>query len=225
MPFISLLSSTFHIFDALVLSLTSHTRLTLASEPGDYDLILRRTIREVKFYSETLLAILLVAENPALLSQTLACLMFTLITYIALEAMTGDSLHERIDEIPCGRIVLACITKLPALSVLWTLAVLALSHGDSLATKIVLCIVALVLFLGFVMRLGVHILLCNVWTSFCRICKGVGEGAKSAAAGGRKRKSSDATVVGSEGNVADASLGKEHEKTEGGSVMSVDEYV
>ncbi|KAL5526895.1 hypothetical protein ACEPAF_8622 [Sanghuangporus sanghuang] len=224
MPFISLLSSTFHVFDTLVLSLTSHTRLTLASEPGDYDLILRRTIREVKFYSETLLAILLVAEKPALLSQTLACLMFTLITYIALEAMTGDSLHKRIDEIPCGRIVLACITKLPALSVLWTLAVLALSHGDSLATKIVLSIVAVVLLLGFAMRLGVHILFLDSWTSICRFCKGVGEGARGAVAGGRKRKLSDATVD-SEGSAGDASHGKEHENTEGGSVMTVDECV
>lgn len=39
-------------FGKQVLSLTCHARLALASGPEDYELILRRTVREVKFYSE-----------------------------------------------------------------------------------------------------------------------------------------------------------------------------
>ncbi|OCB90486.1 hypothetical protein A7U60_g2278 [Sanghuangporus baumii] len=91
MTFISLLSSTFHVFDTLVLSLTSHTRLTLASEPGDYDLILRRTIREVKFYSETLLAILFTEDAAAGTEEADADAGGALVTEIGTEGETDGA--------------------------------------------------------------------------------------------------------------------------------------
>lgn len=53
MPFTALLHSLASALEMLVLSWTSHARLMKAEHPIDFDLILKRTIREVKFHSET----------------------------------------------------------------------------------------------------------------------------------------------------------------------------
>lgn len=53
MPFTALLHSLASALEMLVLSWTSHARLMKAEHPFDFDLILKRTIREVKFHSET----------------------------------------------------------------------------------------------------------------------------------------------------------------------------
>ncbi|KAH8117699.1 hypothetical protein DFH11DRAFT_852428 [Phellopilus nigrolimitatus] len=163
----SAFTSIMHTLEMLVLSWTSHARLWKASEPSDYDEILKRTIREVKFHSETFLAILFFmgtsGVDSCLISWTLACLLYTLITYMALEAMSGDALHKWIDEIPCGRVFLACLTKLPALTVIWTLCALALSQWNTLFTTIVLCSVAGVLVLALAVRLRLHAAFARAW--------------------------------------------------------------
>ena len=53
MPFANILRSLASTLEMLVLSWTSHARLARAEHPLDFDLILKRTIREVKFHSET----------------------------------------------------------------------------------------------------------------------------------------------------------------------------
>ncbi|EJD06460.1 uncharacterized protein FOMMEDRAFT_165253 [Fomitiporia mediterranea MF3/22] len=176
MAFTSSLSSALRVFKTLVLSVTPHARLTLASKPHDYDEILKRTIRETKFYAETLLAVLFFVENQMLISTTVACLLFCLIIYIALEAMTGDSLHKWIDEFPCGRVILACITKLPAITVLYTISAMACMQWNSVATKIVLCVYGgVILLIGLVAHLRVHVLAKDACVAFA---KGVKSGFK-----------------------------------------------
>ncbi|PAV16660.1 hypothetical protein PNOK_0828000 [Pyrrhoderma noxium] len=160
--FIKTFSSIPQSFGKQVLSLTCHARLALASGPEDYELILRRTVREVKFYSEILVMILLAARTSFLISSTVACLLFNLIIYVCLETLTGESLHECINEFPCSRIALACITRLPALTVLYTLAAVGLSEWTSPATKIVLCIVASVFLFGLLLKFRVHVALSSL---------------------------------------------------------------
>ncbi|THG99591.1 hypothetical protein EW145_g7234, partial [Phellinidium pouzarii] len=159
MPFSAALSSVGYAIEMLVLSWTSHARLVRAIEPRDYEFILQRTIQEVKFHSETLLAMLFFMgttnREPYLISWTLACLLFTLITYTALIAMSGDALHKWIDSILCGRATFACLTKAPALSVLGSLCALAHSQWNTPFTTGVLFSVVGILVLTLAVRLHV----------------------------------------------------------------------
>lgn len=44
--------SLLHSVEHALLSTTSHGRLTKAAEPKDFDAIIKRMLREVKFYAE-----------------------------------------------------------------------------------------------------------------------------------------------------------------------------
>ena len=58
MPFISSFLSTIHAIEHAFLSVTSHARLSKAADPKDFDVILKRMLREVKFYGEAVSPIL-----------------------------------------------------------------------------------------------------------------------------------------------------------------------
>ncbi|KAI5119320.1 hypothetical protein M0805_000550 [Coniferiporia weirii] len=151
--------SPYAAFEKVVLSWTSHPRLARATEPSDYDLVLKYTMSEMKFHCVTLLTILFfMAADDAdywscLISTTLACLIFTRLTYAALGTVSGEALHKWIEEAPRRRVMFACFSKLPALSVLGTLCALALLQWDTPFTTVVLSIVAGVLVLSVIVRM------------------------------------------------------------------------
>ncbi|KAI5119321.1 hypothetical protein M0805_000551 [Coniferiporia weirii] len=178
MPFFSLFKSGGSAFDTLILSWTSHPRLVCAAGPRDYDQILDRTISEVKFHCETLLAILFfmatIGELPCLISWTLACLLFTLMTYMVLDGLSGEVLHLWIESASYKRALFACLTKLPALWVLGSLCTLALSQWDTPFTAFMLCCVAGALVITFAVRLRVHVVFVRAGTWVVGTIKSLG---------------------------------------------------
>jgi len=154
------LPSVFKTFETLILSWTSYAPLAKATDPGEFDFVLRKTIRDIKFHCETLLSMLFfmgaTMRNSPLISWTLASLLYSLISYTALEAMSGESLHLHLDAIPAGRPLLACLAKFPALTVLATLCALAVTSWNSVFTAVVLVACAGILALVLVLRLRVH---------------------------------------------------------------------
>jgi len=158
--------SVFKTFEMLILSWTSYAPLAKAADPVEFDFVLRKTIRDIKFHCGTLLSMLFfmgtTMQNGPLISWTMASLLYSLISYTALEAMSGESLHLHLDAIPAGRPILACLAKFPALTVLVTLCALAVTSWNSVFTAAVLVACAGVLGLVLALRLRFHAYLVNV---------------------------------------------------------------
>ncbi|KLO09877.1 hypothetical protein SCHPADRAFT_833395 [Schizopora paradoxa] len=156
------LPSVFKTFETLILSWTSYAPLAKASDPEEFDAVLRKAIRDIKFHCETFNSFMgTTMRNGPLISWTLASLLYSLISYTALEAMSGESLHLHISTIPAGRPLLACLAKFPALTVLATLCALAVTSWNSAFTAAVLVacagVLVLVLALRFVVGEGASV--------------------------------------------------------------------
>ncbi|TDL19903.1 hypothetical protein BD410DRAFT_841682 [Rickenella mellea] len=155
---------------AFVLAWTPYASIAKASEPQDYECLLKRISHEVKFHCETLLAMLFfmgtTMDNGPLISWTLACLLYSLITLSTLDAMTSDSLPIRLNDVPAGRLIFAILAKLPALSVIATLCALALTSWDSVFTAAVMVLVVCALLLTLAIRLHAYMLAEQVWHFF-----------------------------------------------------------
>ena len=53
------LPSVFKTFETLILSWTSYAPLAKATDPEEFDVVLRKTIRDIKFHCETVCAFIL----------------------------------------------------------------------------------------------------------------------------------------------------------------------